>query len=320
MENFGEQHRRLIGGRLVDGSNTHWKNKSGSRQGLGSKNENKMKILHKISDLQLELNSLKLNGKSIGFVPTMGALHEGHISLVEMARANNDVVVVSIFVNPIQFNNPDDLEKYPRTFETDAVLLEKASCDYIFYPSVNEMYPEEETQKYNFGPLETVMEGAFRPGHFNGVAIVVKKLFDIVQAGHAYFGKKDFQQLTIIRKLVEIENIPIEIIAGETKREKDGLAMSSRNRRLTQEERKLAPQIYSTLQWIQSNKNKRKPLELEKDALKRLSKDFKPEYFKIVDGHSLQAIEDWSDTDYPVVCVAALLGAVRLIDNLELTG
>lgn len=279
-----------------------------------------MKIINKINDLQLELNSLKLMGKSIGFVPTMGALHEGHISLVEMARANTDVVVVSIFVNPIQFNNPDDLEKYPRTFETDAALLEKASCDYIFYPSVHEMYPEEVTRKYDFGALETVMEGAFRPGHFNGVAVVVKKLFDIVLADRAYFGKKDFQQLAIIRKLVEIDQIPIEIIAGETKREKDGLAMSSRNRRLTKVERRQAPQIYSTLQWVQSFMNEKKPKLLEEEALSRLSKDFKPEYFKIVDGHSLQAIEEWSDTDYPVACVAAHLGAVRLIDNLELTG
>lgn len=278
-----------------------------------------MKIINKINDLQLELNSLKLMGKSIGFVPTMGALHEGHISLVEMARANNDVVVVSIFVNPIQFNNPDDLEKYPRTFETDAALLEKASCDYIFYPSVHEMYPEEVTRKYDFGALETVMEGAFRPGHFNGVAVVVKKLFDIVLADRAYFGKKDFQQLAIIRKLVEIDQIPVEIIAGETKREKDGLAMSSRNRRLTKVERRQAPQIYSTLQWVQSYRNEKKPKLLEEEALSRLSKHFKPEYFKIVDGHSLQAIEEWSDTDYPVACVAAHLGAVRLIDNLELT-
>lgn len=279
-----------------------------------------MKIINKINDLQLELNSLKLMGKSIGFVPTMGALHEGHISLVEMARANNDVVVVSIFVNPIQFNNPDDLQKYPRTFETDAALLEKASCDYIFYPSVPEMYPEEVTRKYDFGALETVMEGAFRPGHFNGVAVVVKKLFDIVLADRAYFGKKDFQQLAIIRKLVEIDQIPVEIIAGETKRERDGLAMSSRNRRLTKVERRQAPQIYSTLQWVQSFMNEKKPKLLEEEALSRLSKDFKPEYFKIVDGHSLQAIEEWSDTDYPVACVAAHLGAVRLIDNLELTG
>lgn len=277
-----------------------------------------MKTFDKIEELKKELQRHKREGKIIGFVPTMGALHAGHISLVHQVRAQSDIVVVSIFVNPIQFNNPEDLKKYPRTFDADAALLEKAECDYIFYPRVEEMYPEEVTHKYDFGALETVMEGAFRAGHFNGVGVVVKKLFDIVEADKACFGKKDFQQLAIIRKLVEIEQIPIQILAGETMRECDGLAMSSRNARLTEEERNFAPDIFATLSWVNENKNKFGPKQLEEQAIERLSVHLKPEYFQIVDGHSLQAIQSWSDSDYPVACVAAHLGQVRLIDNLEL--
>jgi len=277
-----------------------------------------MKTFNKIAELQKELQLLQAKGKTIGFVPTMGALHPGHISLVEMARNYNDIVVVSIFVNPIQFNNPEDLKKYPRTFETDVALLEKAQCDFIFYPEVEEMYPEATTEKYDFGKLETLLEGACRPGHFNGVGVVVKRLFDIVRADQAYFGKKDFQQLAIIRKLVEIENIPIEIIAGETKREKDGLAMSSRNVRLTRLERTKAPQLYANLQFTKVNKTEKSPAELEELAIANLSSNFKVEYFKICDGNSLQSITGWNETEYPVALVAAQIGSVRLIDNLEL--
>lgn len=278
-----------------------------------------MKTYTKINELQSELKGIKSQGKSIGFVPTMGALHQGHISLVEMARVDNDIVVVSVFVNPIQFNNPEDLKKYPRTFEADAAMLKEARVDYIFYPEVEEMYPEEVTKVYDFGALEKVMEGAFRSGHFNGVAVVVKKLFDVVEADKAYFGKKDFQQLAIIRKLVEIENIPIQIIAGETKREKDGLAMSSRNIRLTRLERTRAPQIYANLQFTKVNKTDKTPSELEELAIENLSSNFEVEYFKICDGNSLQSITSWDETDYPVALVAANIGQVRLIDNLELT-
>lgn len=277
-----------------------------------------MKTFQKIADLKKAIEEQKLSGKSIGFVPTMGALHAGHISLVEQAKDQNDVVVVSIFVNPIQFNNPDDLKKYPRTIEADSKMLKEAGCNFILYPSVEEMYPETPTEKYDFGALENVMEGAFRPGHFNGVAVVVKRLFDIVTPQKAYFGKKDFQQLAIIRKLVEIEELPLQIIAGETIREKDGLAMSSRNMRLSEEERKLAPEIFSCLQWVKRYKGEGNPKELQEEVLNRLSKHFKPEYFEIVDGNTLQAIERWSQTNYPVACVAAHLGSVRLIDNMEL--
>jgi len=277
-----------------------------------------MKTFNTINQLQNYIAELKAQGKTIGFVPTMGALHNGHLSLVHAAKANNDIVVVSIFVNPIQFNNPEDLKKYPRTFKTDSNLLQKESCDAIFYPSVEEMYPKKVSKKYNFGPLEHVLEGEFRPGHFNGVAVVVAKLFDIVKANQAFFGKKDFQQLAIIRKLVEIDEIPIEIIACDTTREKDGLAMSSRNVRLSFEERKKAPLLFQALQMVKDNNNNLPPVELEKQALLALKEVFKPEYFKIVDGHSLQPIKQWSDTDYPVALLAAFLGDVRLIDNLEL--
>ncbi|NPD47844.1 pantoate--beta-alanine ligase [Lentimicrobium sp. S6] len=277
-----------------------------------------MKTYNKIQELQNELQAQRNQGKTIGFVPTMGALHQGHISLVHQARAACDIVVVSIFVNPIQFNNPEDLKKYPRTYEADAKLLEEATCDYIFYPTVGEMYPEKVTKKYDFGNLETVMEGAFREGHFNGVGVVVNKLFEIVNADKAFFGKKDFQQLAIIRSLVEIENLSVEIIAGETMRECDGLAMSSRNVRLTEEERTFAPEIFSTLNWVKENMENHSPIELMEVAMKRLSVHFKPEYFQIVDGLSLQMINSWDETNYPVACVAAHLGQVRLIDNIEL--
>ncbi len=277
-----------------------------------------MKVFKTIDSIHQFVLEAKGTGKKVGFVPTMGALHQGHISLVNAARRDNDIVIVSIFVNPIQFNNPQDLDKYPRTLDTDSLLLEQASCDAIFYPSVEEMYPERVTKKYDFGPLEKVLEGEFRDGHFNGVGVVVKKLFDIIPAHKAYFGKKDFQQLAIIRKLVEIESIPIIVIACDTMREKDGLAMSSRNVRLTKEERNLAPRIYKALEMLKSNRGKRNPSELEVQAKQALGESFKPEYFTIVDGHSLQTINDWADTDYPVALVAAFLGEVRLIDNLEL--
>lgn len=277
-----------------------------------------MKVLNKKTEIKEALNQDKAVGKSIGFVPTMGALHDGHISLVKMARERNDIVVVSVFVNPIQFNNPEDLNKYPRTFEEDSRLLQEAGVDYVFYPSVEEMYPEEANETYNFGDLEKVLEGAFRPGHFNGVGVVVKRLFDIVQPNQAYFGKKDFQQLAIIRKLVEIENIPVEIVPGETKRENDGLAMSSRNVRLTRFERTIAPQIYANLKYTKVNKTEKSPKELEDAAIANLSSNFDVEYFKICDGNSLQSISSWEETDYPVALVAAHLGKVRLIDNMEL--
>lgn len=277
-----------------------------------------MQVFTQKTDLVTFVNAAKSKGKSIGFVPTMGALHAGHLTLVSKSVSQCDITVVSIFVNPIQFNNPEDLEKYPRTFETDARLLEESGCDAVFYPSVEEMYPTKEIEQFDFGDLEQVMEGACRPGHFNGVAVVVKRLFDLVQPDKAFFGKKDFQQLAIIRALVKQINSPVQIIGIDTVREKDGLAMSSRNQRLSPQEREKAVMLSQTLQYIKDNKSVFKPQQLEAEASVRLDHDFKVDYVEIVDGHSLQPIEEWSDTNYPVVCVAASIGAVRLIDNLEL--
>jgi len=276
-----------------------------------------MKIFERKADLNQYIEDAKFDGKSIGFVPTMGALHAGHLALVSEAGKQCDIVVASIFVNPIQFNNKEDLKKYPRTFESDREMLEKTGCDVIFFPSVEEMYPEEVEEKYNFGALETVMEGAARPGHFSGVAVVVKRLFDLVQPDKAFFGKKDFQQLAIIRALTKQMGSPIQIVGMDTVREADGLAMSSRNRQLSAQEREQAVELSQALNFIKQNKNNFTLVQLEAKAREKLSGNFRVEYIQIVDGHSLQSITDWSQSNYPVVCAAAFLGDVRLIDNLE---
>ncbi|MEG2514353.1 MAG: pantoate--beta-alanine ligase, partial [Bacteroidaceae bacterium] len=206
-----------------------------------------MKLVHTISNLQAELSVLKAQGKKIGLVPTMGALHNGHASLVKRSVKGNDITVVSVFVNPTQFNDKTDLIKYPRTLEADSKLLEEAGASFVFAPSVEEMYPQEDTRIFSFAPLDTVMEGAFRPGHFNGVAQIVSKLFDAVKPHRAYFGEKDFQQLAIIREMVKQLGFNIEIVGCPIVREEDGLALSSRNARLTADERKIALKISQTL-------------------------------------------------------------------------
>ncbi|MCD6178851.1 MAG: pantoate--beta-alanine ligase [Bacteroidales bacterium] len=277
-----------------------------------------MYVFEQKAELNKFISQAKVEGKSIGFVPTMGALHAGHIALLTEAVEQCDLVVASIFVNPIQFNNPDDLKKYPRTFESDRKMLEEADCDAVFYPSVEEMYPTQVEEKFDFGSLETVMEGAKRPGHFNGVAVVVKRLFDLVQPDFAFFGKKDFQQLAIIRALVKQMKSDIHIIGLDTVREKDGLAMSSRNTRLSKQERKTAVELSKALNFIKQNKNAFDPAHLESEAINMLKTNFSVEYIQIVDGNNLQSISDWNQTNYPVVCAAAFLGDVRLIDNLEL--
>lgn len=277
-----------------------------------------MLVFEQKADLNHFVSKAKAEGKSIGFVPTMGALHAGHIALVTEAVGQCDLVIASIFVNPIQFNNPDDLKKYPRTFERDRKMLEDANCDVIFYPSVEEMYPNEVVEKFDFGSLETVMEGARRSGHFNGVAVVVKRLFDLVQPDIAFFGKKDFQQLAIIKALVKQMKSAIQIVGLDTVREEDGLAMSSRNTRLSKQERETAVELSKALNYIKQNKNTFDPAQLETEAIQKLNANFKVEYIQIVDGNSLQSINNWSQTNYPVVCAAAFLGEVRLIDNLEL--
>jgi len=278
-----------------------------------------MIVVYTIQETRRWLAGQRAMGKTVGFVPTMGALHKGHLNLVNRAGRENDITGCSIFVNPIQFNNPEDLTKYPRTLEEDLRLLEETGCDLVFVPSVEEMYPGPVTNKYDFGRLEKVMEGEHRAGHFNGVAIVVKKFFDIFQPDRAYFGEKDFQQLRIIQALVQMEQIPVEIVPCPTVRETDGLAMSSRNRRLTLEERAVAPEIYQTLLRARDLTKKLPVPEVKRISATRLErKGFKVDYFQIADIKSLQPIETWEEAPGAIACVAAFLGGVRLIDNMIL--
>lgn len=279
-----------------------------------------MKVFSKIILLKTYLESEKALGRTIGFVPTMGALHEGHLSLVRQAKKDNDLVVASIFVNPIQFNNPDDLKKYPRDINKDQAMLEQLGCDVLFAPDVEEMYPDPITKEYDFGPLAMVMEGASRKGHFNGVGIVVKKLFDIVDPDKAYFGEKDYQQLAIIKKLVKIENLAVKIVPSPTVREKDGLAMSSRNERLTVEEREIAPFIYKSLQFAKEKASSLNPNEIRlliRNQFKDQSK-MELEYFEIADDKELQAIDNWEDAIGAIGFIVVHLGKVRLIDNIRI--
>lgn len=273
-----------------------------------------------IKEISAYLGQQKTLGKSIGFVPTMGALHEGHLELMQRAKKENNLLVVSIFVNPVQFNNADDLKKYPRTLKDDTKKLENVGCDVLFAPEADEMYPEKVTKQYDFGQLDKVMEGAFRPGHFNGVAIVVKKLFDIVSPDRAYFGEKDFQQLTIIKKLVEMEKIPVEIVPCPIVRETDGLAMSSRNRLLSSEERKIAPFIYKTLQEAKLRRNHicANPLRQMIINIFEGNENFRLEYFDIVNDETLQPVNGWNDKVGTMACVAVWLGNIRLIDNIRI--
>lgn len=279
-----------------------------------------MKTFSTVKDIRTFLDKQKSLGKSIGFVPTMGALHEGHLSLMRRAKTENDLLVVSIFVNPIQFNNKNDLQKYPRTLETDSRMLKEVDCDILFTPDEKEMYPEPIEKTYDFGPLADVMEGKFRPGHFNGVAIVVKRLFDIIGPARAYFGEKDFQQLAIIKKLVEIEKLDVEIVPCPIVREEDGLAMSSRNRLLTPEQRKEASFIYKTLQEAKLRRQHicANPLRQMIINLFEGNEHFKLEYFDIVDDKNLQSINGWNNKVGTIACVAAWLGDIRLIDNIRI--
>ncbi len=278
-----------------------------------------MKIIHTVRDLQAELSPLAGRGFKIGFVPTMGALHEGHISLVRESVNTNDITVVSIFVNPTQFNDKEDLLKYPRTLEADSLLLEESGADFIFAPSVEEMYPEEDTRQFNYPPLDTVMEGAFRPGHFNGVCQVVSKLFQMVKPHRAYFGEKDFQQLAIIREMVRKENIPVEIVGCPIVREKDGLAMSSRNMRLSIIERENALKISHTLFESLNFAADHSLYETKQFVEKAIEEGpgLRLEYFSLVDGNTLQDIDNWDASSYIVGCITVFCGSVRLIDNIK---
>jgi pantoate--beta-alanine ligase len=277
-----------------------------------------MELFNSIKELQFAVKSDRDNGRSIGFVPTMGALHQGHLSLVARAACENDRVVVSIFVNPTQFNDPQDLKNYPRTLDADIQLLSSLPCDYVFCPEVQEVYPEPDTRKFDFGPLEEVMEGRFRPGHFNGVAQVVSKLFDIVKPDKAYFGLKDFQQYSIIKNMVAKLDLPIEIVACETVRESDGLARSSRNMLLSKEHRVVAPKIYHVLQEARHEATYLNPDEVKQRVIEKINSVglLQVEYFEIVDELTLKTVTNWEQSGTKVGCVAVFAGTVRLIDNI----
>lgn len=281
----------------------------------------KMEIIRKVDELRHRVAGAKSEGKSVGLVPTMGALHAGHISLVDRARKENDMVVVSVFVNPTQFNNAEDLATYPRTEEADCAKLEAAGVDVAFIPSVDEVYPEPDTRQFDLGEVAAVMEGAMRPGHFNGVAQIVSKLFSIVEPTRAYFGEKDFQQIAVIRRMVELEGFNLEIVDCPICREDDGLAMSSRNTRLTAGQREVAPVIHRTLaasvDWAKTH-----TLEQTKRFVIDEINSFphmEVEYYEIVDPLTMQSLDNWEDAvnGHPVGCVTAYCGKVRLIDNIR---
>ena len=258
--------------------------------------------------------------QTIGFVPTMGALHEGHISLVERARKECDTVVVSVFVNPTQFNDKNDLKNYPRTPEADAAMLEAAGVDYVLFPSVEEIYPEPDTRVFDFGQVDKVMEGATRPGHFNGVAQVVSRLFAIVEPNKAYFGEKDFQQIAVIRAMVAQLGLTLEIIDCPIIRDTDGLARSSRNTLLTPEHRAAAPHIYEVLSAATSKMGQMTPQQLTEWVVAEVEKSplLKVIYFQAVDALSLQQVGCWEESERIQGCIAVQAGEIRLIDNIKL--
>lgn len=264
--------------------------------------------------------SQRLLGKSIGFVPTMGALHEGHLSLISKAKSETDLTVCSIFVNPTQFNNSHDLAVYPRTLEADCSLLERVACDVVFAPSADEMYPQMPTMTFDFGDLERVMEGAFRPGHFNGVGIVVSKLFHIVQPDKAFFGQKDLQQCAIVNQLIHNLSFDLEFVVCPTQRETDGLAMSSRNRNLSPEQRSIAPVLYKALQkgrdLLLNGQSSVQVKQAIEDSLGNIQA-IELEYFEIADKNTLAPIQEYVP-EKTALCIAAYLGKTRLIDNILL--
>lgn len=277
-----------------------------------------MQVFNTKNELIATLETYRNEGKIIGFVPTMGALHEGHLSLVKESKSNSDITVVSIFVNPTQFNDPEDLKRYPRTLEKDLDLLKTVNCDLVFAPSVLEIYPEPDTRKFDFGYLESIMEGAKRPGHFNGVGQVVSRLFDVVQPHKAFFGMKDFQQVAIIKNMVKQLNYSVEIIPCPIIREESGLAKSSRNTLLEENYKKNAPHIYATLKKACTFVPEMKVEELKKWITDEINSNpfLEVEYVEIVDDTTLKIVEDWSEPGTKVACVAVYAGKIRLIDNI----
>ncbi len=278
-----------------------------------------MEIIRTVAELKQQVTRKRHDGCTVGLVPTMGALHAGHISLIDRARNENDIVVVSVFVNPTQFNNPEDLRTYPRTEEADCEKMANAGVDYAFIPSVEEVYPEPDTRVFDLGPVAEVMEGPMRPGHFNGVAQIVSKLFAIVEPDRAYFGEKDFQQIAVIRRMVELEGFNIEIIDCPIKREEDGLAMSSRNVRLSPEQRAIAPNIARILKSSIEYSLTHSVAETKQYVIDNINScpQMEVEYYEIVDSLTMQPISDWNDALIAVGCVTVYCGEVRLIDNIK---
>ena len=277
-----------------------------------------MKTIYKVSDLRKELSTVDCKG--VGFVPTMGALHAGHRSLVERARRECATVVVSVFVNPTQFNDKNDLKNYPRTPEADMALLEAAGADYVLMPSVEEIYPEPDGRVFDFGLIDKVMEGATRPGHFNGVAQVVSRLFAIVEPAKAYFGEKDFQQIAVIKAMVKQLSLGVEIVECPIVRGDDGLALSSRNTLLDAEHRKAAPRIYAVISQCAARAAEMTPAELTDWVTREVESDglLKVIYFQAVDALTMQQVEAWSDSDRIQGCIAVQAGEIRLIDNIRI--
>ena len=277
-----------------------------------------MKTFHKVSDLRQEL--AQLDARGIGFVPTMGALHAGHRSVVEKARKECQTVVVSVFVNPTQFNDKNDLKHYPRTPEADAAVLEAACADYVLMPSVEEIYPEPDTRQFDFGEVDKVMEGATRPGHFNGVAQVVSRLFDIVSPAKAYFGEKDFQQIAVIKAMVRQLGHTVEIVECPIIRDEDGLALSSRNTLLTPEHRAAAPHIYEVIKQCAEKAQELSPAELTAWVTAEVEKNplLKVIYFQAVDALSMQQVQSWEESERVQGCIAVQAGDIRLIDNVKI--
>ncbi len=278
-----------------------------------------MKTIRTVEQLRSAVAEAKAAGRTIGLVPTMGALHDGHISLVRKAREDNDVVIVSVFVNPTQFNNPDDLRTYPRTEEADCALLSAEGVDFAFIPSVEEIYPEPDTRVFDLGPVAEVMEGAMRPGHFNGVAQIVSKLFMWAEPDRAYFGHKDIQQIAVIRRMAGIIGFKGEIVPCPIHREADGLAMSSRNTRLTAEQRAIAPAIYRSLRMAADMAAQGGTVEqVRKAAIDAVNATpgLEVEYFEIVDPVTMQPLGEWNEGREALGCITVYCGDVRLIDNI----
>ncbi|MFH0867606.1 MAG: pantoate--beta-alanine ligase [Bacteroidota bacterium] len=279
-----------------------------------------MKLIYNIFELEQYILFLKKRKKNIGFVPTMGALHKGHISLAAKARAENDVCVCSIFVNPGQFNNAEDFKNYPRSLNSDIELFEQSGTDAVFIPSEEEIYPEPVKEKFDLGGLDKIMEGRFRPGHFNGVAFIVKKLFNLIKPDRAYFGEKDFQQLAIIKYMVKKLAMPIKIITCPTIRENDGLAMSSRNKRLSAEERMKAPLIYETLLEAKEKIKKQSVAEVKKWVEMQINSCdlIMMEYFEVADSETLTLADAIDKNKHYNACIAVYVGNIRLIDNIKI--